>query len=117
MIYRLLKPEDFERAERLCEEHGIHLPVDGIKLLAQCGDDIKAVLGIRTVVSIEPLVSINPIASVKLFDLADSYANINKINMFRIMAEPSNEELFNKVGFEKVFSGRIIMEKYYGTKY
>jgi len=113
MIVRKAKDEDFEQIYKLAEKHNIEIATRELILVVERGSEIIAFAIIKPTVQISPFISESPIASKKLYDemINELQKTNNGIMVVQCFTDKWNEELFNKLGFEKVFDDKISMEK------
>jgi len=113
MIIRTYKNTDEEQIQELAKKHGILLPDDGYMLIAEDSDGrIVGYINIRTVPMIEPLISENPIVSKKLMDEAIMHLKTVRSQIIRGIVGDEVKDLAIKDGFEHVFEGKHIVEKF-----
>lgn len=112
MKVRIYNVKDESSVNTLLNEYDMSCADDCIKLVAEDDNEtIRGICAIRFVPMIEPLVANNPKAGTMLFTAAEELLKQMNSKIVRAFCDKSYVELFSKVGFERVFSGEIIMEK------
>lgn len=111
MNYRLYEARDKQQVEKLCKKHNIDLPVDSVIYVAENEGNVVGIAGIMVEGWIEPLISENPVSSVKLYERTIKELKLLGFRRVRIICDQKFEKLYNKVGFKKIGTGKILMEK------
>ena len=105
--------KDMEQINALAEKYGLSVPSEGKLLVAEENGVIKAFVNVRFVTFITPFVSENPVIGKKLWDYVDDRLRKSGIKLVQCFTKEKNVNLFEKLGFNKVFGDQAIMEKIY----
>lgn len=112
MIIRNYTKSDEDFIQELAKKHDVSIPNDGLVLVAESSEGkIVGFILIRTVSFIEPFVCENKVTAVELFNEAILHLKTMKAPIVRAIIGHEHLGVAGKVGFEKIFTDKILIEK------
>ena len=115
MNYRLVKVEDLEQIKELCESHNIRVPYNSnVVFVAEDGDKIVGVVGLKYMPMIEPIISDNSVVAVTLFHMIEAALALQGAqSAICLVKDEKNIKTFQHAGFDITDESMTVMEKYY----
>ena len=109
MNVRPATKEDMPKILELSRD--ISIPADGIIIVAEDAEGIKAFMNVRIVAFAEPMVSLTPFASRDLFDYVSERLKFGGHKILRAFIREKHSGLLSKLGFNRVFEDYQSFEK------
>lgn len=107
-----MEKKDLLQLTLLAKKHNLNFPSEGKVFVCEDSEGkIKACTNVRMVLFIEPFIAEDPISGKRLWDFVEKKIKENKVRIIRCFARKENIELYEKIGFYKIFSDHISMEK------
>lgn len=112
MDYRIAQTkEEFELLSEYASRYDFTVDPNSVVIYAVDEGKIKGLISLKNIVVVEPLISENSLTTHALWNMALGILLSRGVREVRANTKTQNVPLYERLGFDVIFPGQVIMEK------